>query len=138
AGVNHRVKSPVGRRLTSPVLRGEHAISRNPLRREGRVAPVEPVCSCAFPFFAHGTVGAASTRLSLRPPALLRGTRFRLRSRELRRDKRITRARSAAGMQRCVLNSVVIPGWREAAGPESMTTIREYGFRVRAKRRAPE
>ena len=27
---------------------GEHAISRKPLRREGRTASAEPVCSCAF------------------------------------------------------------------------------------------
>jgi hypothetical protein len=28
--------------------RGEHEISRKPLRREGRTASAEPVCSCAF------------------------------------------------------------------------------------------
>ena len=28
--------------------RGEHGISRKPLRREGRNASAEPVCSCAF------------------------------------------------------------------------------------------
>src|ERR1700733_2715475 len=28
--------------------RGEHGISRKPLRREGRTASAEPVCSCAF------------------------------------------------------------------------------------------
>jgi hypothetical protein len=40
-----------------------------PSRREGRVAPVEPVVtnSCAF-LIAHEAAGAASTRLSLRPP----------------------------------------------------------------------
>ena len=49
--------------------RGEHGISRKPLRREGRTASAEPVCSCAFLFatFAHGTAGAARTRSSLRP-----------------------------------------------------------------------
>jgi hypothetical protein len=30
-----------------PGHRGEHEISRNPLRREGRIASAEPVCSCA-------------------------------------------------------------------------------------------
>ena len=40
-----------------------------PLRREGRIASAEPVCSCAFSFvhLAHETAGAARTRLSLRP-----------------------------------------------------------------------
>ena len=49
--------------------RGEHGISRKPLRREGRTASAEPVCSCAFLFatFAHETAGAARTRSSLRP-----------------------------------------------------------------------
>src|SRR5580700_6414210 len=42
-----------------------------PSRREGRVAPVEPVVtnSCAF-LIAHEAAGAASIRLSLRPPHL--------------------------------------------------------------------
>ena len=31
-----------------PGHRGEREISRNPLRREGRDASAEPVCSCAF------------------------------------------------------------------------------------------
>ena len=30
-----------------PAHRGEHEISRNPLRRESRIASAEPVCSCA-------------------------------------------------------------------------------------------
>ena len=49
--------------------RGEHEVSRKPLRREGRIASAEPVCSCAFSFvhFAHETAGAARTRSSLRP-----------------------------------------------------------------------
>src|SRR6266436_1580743 len=52
-----------------PGHRGEHEISRKPLRREGRIASAEPVCSCAFfcAFGAHETAGAARTRLSLRP-----------------------------------------------------------------------
>ena len=52
----------------STVHRGEHAISRNPLRREGRSVSAVPVVnarsrnlSCA------GAVGAAGTRSSLRP-----------------------------------------------------------------------
>src|SRR5450631_4422421 len=40
-----------------------------PLRREGRTASAEPVCSCAFLLseFARETAGAARTRSSLRP-----------------------------------------------------------------------
>jgi hypothetical protein len=39
-----------------------------PLRREGRIASAEPVCSCAFfVHLAHETAGAACTRSSLRP-----------------------------------------------------------------------
>src|ERR1700759_1811961 len=43
-----------------------------PLRREGRTASAEPVCSCAFSYvhLAHETAGAARTRLSLRPLCL--------------------------------------------------------------------
>ena len=33
--------------------RGEHGISRKPLRREGRTASAEPVCSCAFLLHMH-------------------------------------------------------------------------------------
>ena len=33
---------------TKPVHRGERGVSRKPLRREGRDASAEPVCSCAF------------------------------------------------------------------------------------------
>ena len=47
---------------------GERGISRKPPRRESRIASAGPVCSCAFfRFSAHGTAGAARTRLSLRP-----------------------------------------------------------------------
>jgi hypothetical protein len=49
--------------------RGEHEVSRNPSRRESRIASAGPVCSCAH-FFVHTareTAGAARTRLSLRP-----------------------------------------------------------------------
>src|ERR1700759_4773945 len=40
-----------------------------PLRREGRIASAEPVCSCAFSYvqLAHETAAAARTRPSLRP-----------------------------------------------------------------------
>ena len=54
----------------SPSPRGDHEVSRKPLRREGRSVSAEPVCSCAFSshYFAHETAGAARTRSSLRPP----------------------------------------------------------------------
>jgi hypothetical protein len=46
-----------------------HATLFFSLRREGRIASAEPVCSCALSFvhFAHETAGAARTRLSLCP-----------------------------------------------------------------------
>ena len=49
--------------------RGEHEVSRNPSRRESRIASAGPVCSCAhfFVHIAHETAGAARIRLSLRP-----------------------------------------------------------------------
>ena len=40
-------------------------------------------------------------------------------------------ASRAAGMLKLASNSIVIPGRRTAAGPESITTSREYGFRAR-------
>ena len=56
--VTMRSRTP-GRARTTPLT---------PLRREGRVAPVEPVVnnSCAF-YTAHEAAGAASIRSSLRP-----------------------------------------------------------------------
>src|SRR5882757_10275890 len=53
----------------SSAHQGEREVSRKPLRREGRMSSAEPVCSCAlfYVHFARETVGAARTRLSLRP-----------------------------------------------------------------------
>jgi hypothetical protein len=58
-----------------------------PLRREGRIASAEPVCSCAsiFVHVAHETAGAARTRLSLRP-LLLRGPKVTQTSDASRRE----------------------------------------------------
>jgi hypothetical protein len=58
ATVTMRSRTP-GRARTTPLT---------PLRREGRVAPVEPVVnnSCAF-YNAHEAAGATSIRSSLRP-----------------------------------------------------------------------
>jgi len=64
------------RRLTSPVLRGERAISRKPLRREGRSCRLPCTVLWALSFQPTRPAGAASARSSLRPPALPRGTRF--------------------------------------------------------------
>jgi hypothetical protein len=77
-----------------PVHRGERAISRNPLRREGRMLSAEPVCSCAFFYcsFAHETAGAARIRLSLRPLVLLEGE-----------NERKARAHCAAGTRTHIL-----------------------------------
>jgi len=54
-----------------PGHRGERGISRKPLRREGRTvsANLWRLRSCAF-LFACEAAGAASTRLSLRPPSI--------------------------------------------------------------------
>ncbi len=77
--------------------RGEHGISRKPLRREGRSVSAEPVCSCAFflSTFAHETAGAARTRSSLRP-LCFGGERICK-----------TRAHAVARMRRCVSGVVV-------------------------------
>ena len=54
--------------VTGSGHQGEHVISRKPLRREGRIvsANLWRLRSCAF-LFACEAMGAASTRLSLRP-----------------------------------------------------------------------
>jgi hypothetical protein len=78
-----------------PDHRGELEVSRKPLRREGRTASAEPVCSCALCFvhFARETAGAARTRLSLRP-LTTGGATFPLK----------TRAKCAARSRSCVLD----------------------------------
>jgi hypothetical protein len=68
AGTNFRVKSPEGRRLTSPVLRREREVSRKPLRRECRVISAY-LCwpACVF-FVLHARQWVRPcTRHSLRP-----------------------------------------------------------------------
>jgi len=72
-----------------PDHRGEREVSRKPLRREGRTASAEPVCSCApcFVHFARETAGAARTRLSLRP-LTIRGRNVSSKlARNARRDR---------------------------------------------------
>ena len=52
-----------------PGHRGERGISRKPLRRESRIAPLNLYARVRFLCqLAHETAGAARTRLSLRPP----------------------------------------------------------------------
>ena len=58
-----------------PGLRGERAISRKPLRREGRSCRLPCTVLWAFSFQPTRPAGAASARSSLRPPALPRGAR---------------------------------------------------------------
>jgi hypothetical protein len=62
-----------------------------PLRREGRTASAEPVCSCAFFYrpFAHETAGAARTRSSLRP-LIFGANDFAKLGRMLSRDREVT------------------------------------------------
>jgi hypothetical protein len=55
------------RRLTSPVLRGEHGAAVKPLRRECRAISACLSILCAFRFLAHKPAGAACARHSLRP-----------------------------------------------------------------------
>jgi hypothetical protein len=76
ATVTMRSRTP-GRARTTPLT---------PLRREGRVAPVEPVVnnSCAF-YTAHEAAGATSIRSSLRP-CVFRGAMSMQNSGELRRE----------------------------------------------------
>ena len=70
-------QKPGGRRLESPVLRGERAISRKPLRRECRmIRPCLTNLWAPFLFSPRGLSGAASARHSLRPPAFSEGHRF--------------------------------------------------------------
>ena len=57
AGINLRVKSPGGRRLTSPALRREREVSRKPLRRECRAISALPDDLWAFSFSAHEDCG---------------------------------------------------------------------------------
>jgi hypothetical protein len=69
AGINPRVTSPRGRRLTSPVLRGEYGAAVQPSCRECRSdfgVPVVTMLVC-FSHFANEAMGAACTRHSLRP-----------------------------------------------------------------------
>src|SRR6478736_8685954 len=75
-----------------PDHRGEHEVSRKPLRREGRIASAEPVCSCAFSYvhLAHETAGAARTRSSLRPLLEERDEGFKNLGRFPSRDREVT------------------------------------------------
>ena len=64
---SREAKLPGGDGGKKAVRREEHAISRKPSRREGRIASASPVCSCAHSTIsAHGTAGATRTRSSLR------------------------------------------------------------------------
>ena len=62
--------------------RRERAISRNPLRREGRHVSAYLYYSCAFCaiYLAHGAAGAACIRPSLRPPFSGRAVRRKTRA----------------------------------------------------------
>jgi hypothetical protein len=75
------------RRQQSPILRGEHGISRRAIAQGRPDVPAEPVCSCAVSLnaFAHETAGAARTRSSLRP-LFFGGASFRHDSGKSRRE----------------------------------------------------
>ena len=80
-----------------PGHRGEHEISRKPLRRESRIASAGPVCSCAFfrAIRAHETAGAARIRLSLRPLVFQRAAIDAKLGRIAPRDREFTSAMRA-------------------------------------------
>jgi hypothetical protein len=90
-----------------PGHRGERVISRKPLRREGRMLPLNLYARVRFFLcnFAHETAGAARTRSSLRP-LYFRG----------RNEPAIPRAKQAAGMRSHVLPSLrrKFVGWAKA------------------------
>jgi hypothetical protein len=92
AGVNPRVKSPGRRRLASPVLRGERAISRKPLRRECRT--IRLTCTDLWASFLFSPRG-----LRVRPAP---GIPCALRLSEGQRRCK-ARACHAARMLRCAL-----------------------------------
>src|SRR5579871_2850190 len=96
AGAKHASMTCSQATVTNKVMdTGESSqISRKPLRREGRVAPVEPVVTLlvCFPSSARQAAGAASTRSSLRPP-ISRGFGYP-----------IARAKHAAGTSACALS----------------------------------
>src|ERR1700676_1995430 len=74
AGVNLGESIPPMTVARKPGHRGEHGISRKPLRRESRMPPLDLYARVRFfVHFAHETAGAARTRLSLRPLVLFRG-----------------------------------------------------------------
>ena len=91
-----------GRRWQESPVAGESTKQPlKPLRREGRTASAEPVCSCALLFatFARETAGAARTRSSPRPLRSMR-VRSMQASDALRREK----------AEVCTTFSIVIPG----------------------------
>ncbi len=98
---------------TKPGHRGELEVSRKPLRREGRIASAEPVCSCAFSYvhFAHETAGAACTRSSLRPLLINGGERdARLGRNTPRECGRISSSRSVGKAKRATVTSGALTG----------------------------
>ena len=70
AGINPRLKSPGGRRLTSPVLRREREVSRKPLRRECRM--FRPTCTDLWaPFLSAHEACGCGQRPAFPAPSLI-------------------------------------------------------------------
>ena len=91
-------QKPGGRRLTSPVLRGDRGVSRKAIAQGVPERSALPDHACVhFSLFAHKAAGAASARYSLRPPTFLEGRRFG-----------VTRAKRAAGMRSRVFSTVIV------------------------------
>ena len=93
AGINPRVKSPGGRRLTSPVLRREREVSRKPLRRECRM--FRPACTDLWAPFLFSPQG-----LRVRPAP---GIPCALRLRERHLDATPGRKSRRGNAEACLL-----------------------------------
>src|ERR1700748_2038869 len=100
------------RRLTSPVLRREHEVSRKPLRRECRSDFGVPVLACVRLFVLH------ARQWVRRAPGIPCALRF---SRD-ENDAKLGHG-GVARMLNLALHSVVIPGSRQEARPGMTTEV---------------
>ena len=112
-----RGDDPLATETRKPGLRGERAISRKPLRREGRSCRLPCTVLWAFSFQPTRPAGAASARSSLRPPALLEGhglppSLSRASAGQAHHPGEISR-----GTAEACLNPFVIPGRRLSVEP---------------------
>ena len=101
AGVNPRVKSPGGRRLTSPTLRGERGAAVKPLRRECRSDFGVPVLACVRLFLLCTQGSGCGVHPAFPAPSVFPGGTPMMQSPD---------AKSRRGKyERMPMNSVVTP-----------------------------